>query len=125
VGSPRRHRDRFQSLAVRVGLHGPCIVLRLSGELSSATVPALQRHLDQAIAFRRPPWVIVDLSSVSGVDDTGLGLLTQAREQVGSRSGRLILVGLRDPQPPHFQVRRSLEEALAELVDEGVARFRT
>ncbi|MEV0584551.1 STAS domain-containing protein [Nonomuraea sp. NPDC050310] len=106
-----------------MGLHGPCVVLRLAGKLSVTTEPVLQRRLEQAIAFRSPPWIIVEMSGLSELRGTDLGLFDEARRRIEARSGRFILVGPQGLPPAVSEVRPSLEQALRELVDEGVGRF--
>ncbi|MEV0584548.1 STAS domain-containing protein [Nonomuraea sp. NPDC050310] len=119
-----RRREPFSNLLVRVGLYGPCIVLRLGGRLSSDDFPFLREHLDLAISIRHPPWVIVDLSGVTVDEQEGFGVFIDAHDLISRSSGRLVLTGLRtDPPDPRLVVRGSLDEALAELIDEGIRRL--
>lgn len=116
-------------LVVRMGLHGPCVILRLSGELCQTTTQVLRRYVEQAVAFRRPPWLVIDLSGVATVDNHGWALLVETEALVDGSAGRLLLTGLdedlsRSLPGTHLQVRQSLDEAIAELLDEGMGRNR-
>lgn len=112
-----------------MGLHGPCVILRLSGELCQTTTQVLRRYVEQAVAFRRPPWLVIDLSGVATVDNHGWALLVETEALVDGSAGRLLLTGLdedlsRSLPGTHLQVRQSLDEAIAELLDEGMGRNR-
>lgn len=103
---------------------GPCIVLRLRGEHGVTTLPALARQLNRAIAYRNPPWIIVDLSKVGSIDDHGINLLCEADERIRSNAGRLVLTGLRGRPLRHLRTCESLSAAIADLVDEGLGTLK-
>jgi anti-sigma B factor antagonist len=100
----------------RVGL----TVVSPHGEVDVATAPALREHLDQVID-RDPGPVVVDLTAVTFIDSTGLGVLIGARKRCADADRDLRIVvseprilkvfeitGLTD----HFTMHESLELAL-------------
>jgi anti-sigma B factor antagonist len=63
-------------------------------EVDVASAPALR--LDLAATLERRSWVVVDLSEVTFVDSSGLGVLVASRMLARELGGDLALVG---PQP--------------------------
>jgi anti-sigma B factor antagonist len=61
------------------------------GEIDLETARPLRERLDLLTAVDRPD-VVVDLSGVSFIDCSGLGVLCRARSRVLERGGRLRLV---------------------------------
>lgn len=93
--------------------------------LCLATSPVLRRYVEQAVAFRRPPWLVVDLSGVTTVHDHGRAIIAEMAALVDGSSGRVLLVGFDETLSgsltgTRLQVRQSLEEAIAELLGEGI-----
>ena len=86
-------------LTVEVRLVGADLVLQPAGELDLATVPQLQRALEQA-PEDFVPRVVLDLAELSFMDASGLQTIIEANERL---AGRLVLRG---GQP---QVRRIFE----------------
>lgn len=95
-------------------------VVAARGEIDVATAPALRERLDLVIDRDSGP-VVVDLTSVTFIDSTGLGVLIGARQRCaeGSRDLRIVIVeprilkvfeitGLTDL----FSIHRTLEPAL-------------
>lgn len=66
-------------------------VVALHGEIDLETAEPLRERLDRLTAVDRPD-VVVDLSGVSFIDCSGLGVLCRARNRVLERDGRLRLV---------------------------------
>jgi len=90
------------------------------GEVDMATAPALREHLDSVIG-RAQGAVIVDLTPVTFIDSTGLGVLIGAKKRCDETDRELRIVvseprirkvfevtGLTD----HFVLHDSLEPAL-------------
>jgi anti-anti-sigma factor len=84
--------------------------LQLEGELDLWSVERLQAVL-QRVA-REHKAVVVGLQSCEFVDSTGIALFLQARRQLESEGGRLVLYGCSD------QVQRIFE--VAGLTDAGI-----
>jgi anti-sigma B factor antagonist len=76
-------------------------VVRLVGELDLYNAGEVRETLDEIVA-RRPGRVVVDLSEVTFIDSTGLGVLVQARSKLPDRKTFI----LSQPQP---ETRRALE----------------
>jgi anti-sigma B factor antagonist len=66
-------------------------VLALSGEVDAVTAPQLGRRL-LGLAREGKTHVVVDLSKVTFMDSTGIGVLLNAVRQLTTRHGRLVLV---------------------------------
>jgi anti-sigma B factor antagonist len=77
------------------------IVVRLTGELDLYNAHLVRDALF-AGAKRSPERLIVDLSGVTFIDSTGLGVLIEARTQLANRRA-FLLVG------PGLETRRALE----------------
>lgn len=81
--------------SVSLGGEGEEVVVEVRGELDVATSPDLRATL-HPVAVAGPPRVVVDLSGVSFIDSTGIGVLVTALKQVRARGGQMVL---RSPQP--------------------------
>jgi anti-anti-sigma factor len=68
-----------------------CVVVRVSGELDLLTSPTLRDAVDVAAGFSRH--IVVDLSSLTMLDSTGLAVLVYAHSMVSRRGGSVALVG--------------------------------
>lgn len=51
------------------------IVIKLSGEIDHHTAPRIKRGLDEAFDKHKPKLIVLDLSGVSFMDSSGIGLL--------------------------------------------------
>ncbi|WP_326640004.1 STAS domain-containing protein [Streptosporangium sp. NBC_01755] len=67
-------------------------ILRLLGELDAFTALRVRARLDEVVLARRELRLIVDLTQLTFIASTGVGLLLEIREQVGERGGRLIVI---------------------------------
>jgi anti-sigma B factor antagonist len=80
-------------LAVDVSSNGAWTVIGVAGEIDLFTAPKLREQflsaLDDDSAADR---LVVDLSQVSFMDSTGLGVLIGALRRVNERDGRMALV---------------------------------
>jgi anti-sigma B factor antagonist len=77
------------------------VVVRLAGELDLYNAHLVRDELFAA-AERGPERLIVELSDVSFIDSTGLGVLIEARTRLANRRA-FLLVG------PRLETRRALE----------------
>jgi anti-anti-sigma factor len=71
-------------LAVRFSAHGERCVLRLTGELDLETVPELREHAEAELAAGAFQTLSLDLSGLTFIDSSGLGLLVDLRRQASS-----------------------------------------
>ncbi len=102
VGVTRGEADGLRRQPVEgVERHDGSVVVRLAGELDLYNAAAVRQAFEQAGA-QSPATLVADLSEVTFVDSTTLGVLVEA--QKGLREGtRLILAG------PTADVRRALD----------------
>jgi anti-sigma B factor antagonist len=73
------------------GVGGQVCVLRVSGEIDVATAPRLRQRL-VTLADEGTRVVVVDLSAVSFVDSTALGVLVSGAKRLRGDGGDLRLV---------------------------------
>jgi anti-sigma B factor antagonist len=85
-------------------------VLSPEGEIDALTAPQLGRRL-LGLAEEGKTAVVVDLSSVTFIDSTGLGVLLNALRALGRRRGKLVLVCPNERVLRPFQVT-GLEDRL-------------
>ena len=98
-------------------------VVRLTGELDLYNAHTVRDELF-AVAGRGPDRVVVDLSAVTFIDSTGLGVLIEARTRLTNRRAFLLAApGLETRRAleisgldRHFTVHDSLDAALAAKV---------
>ena len=75
---------------VREDLEDAMAIVTASGEIDLSNAPALQSHLSDAIGHRSK--VVVDLSAVTFIDSTGLGVLIGALSRSDDAGGTLRIV---------------------------------
>lgn len=92
------------SFAARPGGDGAW-VLAVAGEIDVATSPELRRELHQ-LADRDASQIVLDLSEVTFIDSSGLGVLvgTLKRLREESRGDVLVLEGLQEPVRKVFDI---------------------
>ncbi|MCC7180556.1 MAG: STAS domain-containing protein [Acidobacteria bacterium] len=78
-------------------------VLAAAGRIGTATAPAMAGALKEAIAagHRR---LLVDCSGVDYISGAGLAVIEQARAELHSAGGSLVLCGLREAVRVSFEV---------------------
>ncbi len=99
------------------------LVVRLAGELDLYNAHVVRTELIEA-AERGPERLIVELSGVTFIDSTGLGVLIEARTRLANRSAFLLVgPGLETRRAleisglvRHFAVHETLDEALSASV---------
>ena len=99
------------------------IVVRLTGELDLYNAHLVREAL-LAAAKREPERLVVELSEVTFIDSTGLGVLIEARTKLKNRGAFLLASpGLETRRAleisgldRHFAVHDSLDDALAAAV---------
>jgi anti-sigma B factor antagonist len=95
------------------------VVVQLVGELDLYNAHTVRDHLLAAVADA-PERLVVDLSGVTFIDSTGLGVLIEARTRLTNRRAFLLAApGLETKRAleisgldRHFAVHGSLDEAL-------------
>ena len=89
------------ALTIDVVVDGSGVVCRLSGELDSATGPLLRAVLNDRIDASQD--TVIDLSAVTFIDSSGVGVLVGALRRFQETGHKL---SLREPNP---SIRRVLE----------------
>jgi anti-sigma B factor antagonist len=118
-GTGGLHESPIASVDDRDG----AVVVQLTGELDLYNAHAVRDELF-AVAARGPDRVVVDLSAVTFIDSTGLGVLIEARTRLTNRRAFLLAApGLETRRAleisgldRHFTVHDSLDAALAAKV---------
>lgn len=85
--------DGIEPFRVTLLQHQAIVVAHVDGEVDMLTGPALQSHLDQALATR-PERLIVDLSQVTFLGSTGLAVLINTQEAATHQGTTLQLRGI-------------------------------
>jgi anti-sigma B factor antagonist len=67
------------------------VVIRVAGELDAYTAPTLRQSLRDIIEDQGNLNIVVDLSVMTFIDSTGLGVLVGALRNVRQRGGDLVL----------------------------------
>jgi anti-sigma B factor antagonist len=78
-------------LDITTSVVGDRTVVRVAGEVDVYTAPQLREHLDHQIESGKHE-LVVDLSGVSFMDSTGLGVLVGRLKQVRLNDGSMRLV---------------------------------
>jgi anti-sigma B factor antagonist len=93
------------TFATREGDKGGTWILAVAGEIDVATSPELRRELHQ-LADREPACLILDLSNVTFIDSSGLGVLVGALKRLREedRGDILVLEGLQEPVRKVFDI---------------------
>ena len=81
--------------------HEDAVVVRLGGELDLYNAPLVRDALVDAAAGK-PARLVVDLSEVSFIDSTALGVLIEARTRLANRRAFLLAA-------PQVETRRALQ----------------
>lgn len=72
---------------------GVAAIFTVAGQVDMHTSPNLRGHLRKALDGKASP-LVVDLTSVSFIDSSGLATLIEALQAVGRYGGKLRLCGL-------------------------------
>ncbi|MFG1695654.1 STAS domain-containing protein [Nonomuraea sp. NPDC049309] len=101
--------------------HGGSVVVRLSGEMDVDNVSQVRKCLDEAVAADEPR-LVVDLTGLTFIDTTGLGVLVRLLASLRERGRTMALVApdgvvlrrlRRTNLAPLFPIYDTLPEALA------------
>ena len=87
ISETKHWNNRFRWLC-RDG--GSVLHIRLEGELDVLSIRLGSAALREALG-ERPQTIVLDMSEVSFIDSSGLGLLIRAKREIEERGGRLIV----------------------------------
>ena len=85
-------RGSENDLRVNERRDGDRVTLAIRGEIDLGSAPVLRASLDDVIAATHPV-VVIDLSDVTFMDSTGLGMLAVAHQTLVDAGRRLIVRG--------------------------------
>jgi anti-sigma B factor antagonist len=88
-------KGRQVDLSISRADHGDRTVVHLGGEIDVYTAPLVREKLDEQIQAGRTD-LVVDLTEVSFLDSTGLGVLVGRLKLARTRGGSMRLVGTDD-----------------------------
>jgi anti-sigma B factor antagonist len=92
-------------------------VLKVGGEIDLYTSPQLrERLLEAAASVETGPFVALDLTGVTFVDSSGLGVIVGGLKHVRERSGDLLVVASDDSPLAKLLSLTSLDGAVRRLV---------
>lgn len=101
--------------------HGELVVVSLAGEVDVDNVSRVRACLDEAVD-KGGPRLVVDLSGLTFIDTTGLGVLVRQLARLRARDGSMALVApdgqvlrrlRRTNLAPLFPIYDTLSQALA------------
>lgn len=101
LGERQQRHDPREVPVAGVAERDGAVVVELAGELDLYNAQDVREALI-AQAERDPPRLVVDLSRVTFIDSTGIGVLIEARTRLGNRQGFLVV-------SPGLETRRALE----------------
>ena len=67
------------------------LTVKLNGEIDHHSVRTVREEIDRQICFRRADKVVLDLSSVSFMDSSGLGLILGRYTRTKENGGHLVI----------------------------------
>lgn len=82
---------------------GRVLTVRIRGEIDHHTAAPMRADIDELLFSRRPTELVLDMSGVSFMDSSGLGLIMGRYGILRQLGGRLIL---RDPSPETISILR-------------------
>jgi len=98
---------------VEMQLKHKILVVSLNGELDISSSDELRYKIDRALDEKPVKHLVLDLSRVSFIDSSGLGVILGRYKRVDRNGGKIVIVGL---QP---QVRRVMQlSGLLKLMEE-------
>lgn len=109
-------------LEVEIASHDPWTIVRVTGEIDLFTAPKLREQLLTAAGEGEPPDLLVDLTQVTFMDSTGLGVLIGALRRSNERDGHMALACAQGPVLRVIELTRLNEVfSLFSSVDDALA----
>ena len=99
----RQGKGQQVDLSITRADHGDRTVVHLGGEIDVYTAPLVREKLDEQIQAGRTD-LVVDLTEVSFLDSTGLGVLVGRLKLARTRGGSMRLVGTDDRDLKVFSI---------------------
>ena len=80
------------------------VLLTPSDDITFQTCHPFRSQMDKALEMFPAPWVVIDLSHVSFINSSGVGVMVEMLRRLRRRGGGLCLINV------HEQLRRLLEK---------------
>ncbi|GAA2356089.1 STAS domain-containing protein [Nonomuraea africana] len=115
-------------MSISLGLQGPCVIARLTGEFDFGSAAEVRDRVTKALDLSQPPMIVIDMQAVSVCDSSGLSVLVYLHKAVTASGGRMLLSGLNGrckhlfaitALDKFFEIRTTAELAIAELSESG------
>lgn len=101
IAAPTAEAPMTANLKIEESTHDGYDVIDVTGEIDLATAPELESTLAEHVG---PNKTIVDLSSVSFIDSTGLRVLLTIHEAAETAGGQLVLISAEGPVTRLFAI---------------------
>jgi stage II sporulation protein AA (anti-sigma F factor antagonist) len=111
-------------MALKLECRNDALLVWVNGDFDLVSAAEFRQRVDTALEEQGPKHLIVNMSKMTFMDSSGLGVLLGRLKQVQSRRGRMFLTGLR-PEVlkilnlsgiiPLLQITRTEDEAMALL----------
>ncbi|MBE3594664.1 MAG: anti-sigma F factor antagonist [Candidatus Carbobacillus altaicus] len=82
------------ALSIMSERHGQVMVSRLVGEFDQQSAALVRDTLEQAILVESIDHLVLNLSGLTFMDSTGIGVLLGRYKQITQRGGRIVVCGL-------------------------------
>ena len=82
-------------MALKIDCRHDVLLVTVKGDFDLVSAEEFRLKVDRAIQDLQPRNLIMDLSKVSFIDSSGLGVILGRLKQIQSRKGKLILTGVR------------------------------
>jgi anti-sigma B factor antagonist len=109
----------MSATVIELDQEGPASILRIEGDVTSASEPDLTAAYGLAVA-NGASVVVLDFSKLEYMNSGGIGLLVTLLVRAQRAGGRLVATGLSDHYRQIFELTR-LDEAIAIHTDEAAA----
>jgi anti-anti-sigma factor len=86
-------RKEESRIAPQVSQHDGATVIKLAGEIDMNHSPAVHQSLVEVLTAK-PARLIIDLTAVSYMDSSGVGILVDALRRMRASNGKLALVAV-------------------------------
>ena len=83
-----------ENMILQLEENGPSLVARLAGEIDLQVADRLRSALDGALGEKGARHLVLDLSGVSLIDSSGLGVILGRYRHLLQNGGRISLVGM-------------------------------
>ena len=110
-----------ENIALTLRREGEALIARAQGEIDHHTAKLLREEIDRRLYLEMPRTLVLDLSGISFMDSSGIGLIVGRLERVRGIGGELRIEGLSErlqaildlsgvDRLPSLTIRKATEE---------------